>query len=147
MPVLSRWGRALLIPVALVGLAGCDRGSTAYQHIKGLPYSQWDRYAASLPLEERLDLHKEIMERSGHNPQMTIEASFSTQPAETYKSIVNRIRHGDKNRYYLGVIYEINRSPQFKICSQSDRSVVQSYLFGIAGYPGQERYQPDFYSC
>lgn len=147
MPVLKKWEWGLLVLVALAGLAGCDRGSPAYRHIKDLPYSQWDRYAASLSVEQRLDLHKEIMERSGHNPQMTIEASFSAQPVETYKSIVNRIRHGDKNRYYLGVIYEINRSPGFKVCSQLDRAIVQSYLSGLGGYPDQEQYRPDFYNC
>jgi hypothetical protein len=147
MPILKNWERRLLVLVALASLTGCDRGSPAYRHIKDLPYSQWDRYATSLPLEQRLDLHKEIMEQSGHNPQMTIEASFSAQPTETYKSVINRIRHGDKSRYYLGIIYEINRSPGFKVCSQPDRAVVQSYLSGIEGYPGQAQHQPEFYSC
>jgi hypothetical protein len=147
MPILTHFGRQLLVVVAIAGLTACDRGSPAYRHIKDLPYSEWDRYAASLPIEQRLVLNKEIRERSGHNPQMTIEASFSSQPAETYKSIVNRIRNGDTSRYYLGIIYEINRSPEFKICSQPDRKVVQAYLSGITGYPGQERDQPDFYSC
>lgn len=147
MPILTHFGRQLLVVVAIAGLTACYRGSPAYRHIKDLPYSEWDRYAASLPIEQRLDLNKEIRERSGHNPQMTIEASFSSQPAETYKSIVNRIRNGDTSRYYLGIICEINRSPEFKICSQRDRKIVQAYLSGITGYPGQERDQPDFYSC
>jgi hypothetical protein len=116
-------------------------------HIKDLPYSEWDRYAASLPIEQRLDLNEEIRDRSGHNPQMTIEASFSAQPSETYKSIVNRIRKGDTSIYYLGIIYEINRSPEFEICSQPDRKIVQDYLSGITGYPGQELDEPDFYNC
>jgi hypothetical protein len=130
-----------------VSLAGCDRGSPAYNRIKDLPYSQWDKYAATLPVEQRLDLHKEIMERSGHNPKMTIGASFSTNPESTYKSLVDRIRRGDNSRYYLGVIYEINRSPSFKICDQPDRKVVQGYLGGIVSYPGQKQYRPDFYDC
>jgi len=147
MPILDKWQRGLLVLAALGGLVGCDRGSPAYRHIKDLPYSEWNRYAASLPIEQRLDLNEEIRDRSGHNPQMTIEASFSAQPSETYKSIVNRIRKGDTSIYYLGIIYEINRSPEFEICSQPDRKIVQDYLSGITGYPGQELDEPDFYNC
>lgn len=147
MPVLKRPGRLALMSLVLVGLAGCDRGTPAYRNIKHLPYSEWDRYAASLPIEESLDLQKEIRERSGHNPQMTIEGSFSSRPVETYKSIVRRIKSGDTSRYYLGVIYEINRSPNFRICSQPDRAVVQSYLATMIGYPGEKRNQPNFYTC
>jgi len=139
--------RTLFALAALACLASCDRGTPAYQQIKELPYSQWDQYAASLPIERRLDLHKEIMERSGHNPKMTIEASFRAEPRETYSAIVKRIKMGDNSRYYLGVIYEINRSRGFRICSQPDRSIVQSYLSGIAEYPGHLRLRPDFYSC
>ena len=146
MPVLKS-GQLALSALIIVGLGGCDRGTPAYRHIKDLPYSEWDRYAASLPIEQALDLQKEIRKRSGHNPQMTINGSFSSRPAETYKSIVRRIKNGDTSRYYLGAIYEINRSPKFKICSQPDRSVLQSYLAGMTGYPGQKQHQPDFYTC
>lgn len=147
MPVLKGSRPIVLSVLILVGAAGCDRGTPAYRQINDLPVSEWDRYAASLPIEQALDLQKEIGERSGHNPQMTIEGSFSGRPTETYASLVRRIRHGDKSRYYLGVFYEINRSPNFKICSQPDRSVVQSYLSTMTGYPGQKQNQPDFYKC
>ncbi|MBB3360367.1 MULTISPECIES: hypothetical protein [unclassified Novosphingobium] len=147
MSILRNWKHGLFV-LAMVGCsAGCDRGSPAYRQIEKLPYSEWDRYAASLPIEKRLDLQKEIMERSGANPQMTIEGAFSKQPSETYEALINRIKRGDHSRYYLGVIYEINRSDKFEICSQPDRRIIQSYLRGIAGYPGQERQQPDFYNC
>lgn len=146
MPVLKS-GQLALSLLIIVGLAGCDRGTPAYRHIKELPYSEWDRYAASLPVEQALDLQKEIRERSGHNPQMTIDGSFSSRPVETYKAIVRRLKNGDNSRYYLGAIYEINRSRGFRICSQPDRSVVQSYLAGMTGYPGQKQNQPDFYTC
>jgi hypothetical protein len=136
-----------LMSLVLIGLAGCDHGTPAYRHIKDLPYSEWDRYAASLPIEQALDLQKELREKSGHNPQMTIEGAFANRPVETYNAIVRRIRDGDTSRYYLGVIYEINRSPRFKICSQSDRAVVQTYLSNMNGYPGQKRDQPSFYTC
>lgn len=146
MPIL-KLGR--LVPLVLIvgGLSACDRGTPNYRHIKELPYSEWDRYAASLPVEQALDLQEEIWRKSGHNPKMTIDESFSDRPAETYKAIVRRIRNGDTGRYYLGVIYNINRSPGFRICSQPDRSIVQSYLAGITGYPGQKKLQPDFYIC
>jgi len=142
-----RFGRQLLVVVVIAGLTACDRGSPAYRHIKDLPESQWDSYAATLPIEQRLDLHKEIMERSGHNPQMTIRFSFSSQPDETYKAIINRLKSGDRSRYYSTIIYAIDGSKNFKICSQPDRKIIQDYLSGITGYPEQQKYQPDFYDC
>jgi hypothetical protein len=147
MSVLKGLERFALISLVVVGLAGCGRGTPSYRHIKDLPYSEWDRYAASLPVEEALDLQKEIRQRSGHNPKMTIEGSFTSRPVETYKAVVRRIRSGDTSRYYQGVIYAIDESPNFKICSQPDRKVVQSYLASRTGYPGNERYRPDFYTC
>lgn len=135
-----------MVVVAVASMAGCDRGSPAYNHIKDLHYTQWESYAVTLPIDKRLDLHKEIMERSGHNPPMTIEFSFSAEPSETYNLIVKRLRNGDRSRYYQGVIYDINRS-SFKICAQPDRRIVQEYLLGITGYPGHEKDRPDFYTC
>lgn len=147
MPLLKSSNFMFIGGVAIFMFTGCDSGSQPYNQIKDLPYTRWDSYAATLPLEQRLDLHKEIMSHAGHNPLNTIEGSFANQPVETYKSIVKRIRHGDKSRYYIGVIYEINRSSEFKICSQPDRAILQSYLDGFIGYPNHERYDPDFYSC
>ncbi|WP_139149939.1 hypothetical protein [Sphingobium yanoikuyae] len=147
MSVLMRPSRPLLIAAAMIALAGCDRGSPAYRHIKDLPDSEWESYASTLPMEERLNLHKEIMERSGHNPIMTIRFAFSSQPAEAYRSIVQRLKSGDNSRYYSSVIYAIDGSRGFKVCSQADRKIVQDYLAGITGYPGQKEAQPDFYTC
>lgn len=147
MPILTRLGRILLSVLALALMAGCDRGTPAYRHIKDLPYSEWDRYAESLPIEQVLDLQKEIWERSGHNPLMTIDHSFSKRPLEAYRSIVKRIEAGDTSRYYLGVIYDIDGSDGFKICAQADRKIVQGYLARITGYPEHWKYQPDFYNC
>ena len=147
MPISNRRSNQLLAIAALASLASCDRGSPTYNKIKDLPYSQWDSYAATLPIEQRIELHKEIMERSGPNPKMTIEASFSDKPNETYRSIVKHLRSGDKSRYYLGIIYEINRSPSFKLCNQPDRKIVQDYLGGMPRYPEQSKSQPDFYTC
>lgn len=147
MPVLKELRWLVWSALIVAGVASCDRGTPAYRHIKDLPVSEWNQYAASLPIEQALDLQREIGERSGHNPKMTIEGSFLSRPTETYASLVRRIKLGDKSRYYLGVFYEINRSPNFKICSQPDRSIVQSYLSTMTGYPGQKQNQPDFYKC
>ena len=147
MPILKKLGRAVLVSFALVGLVACEQESLAYRHIKDLPLSKWESYSLTLPVEERLNLQKEIMERSGHNPQMTIEGAFSKQPDETYKAIVRRLKNNDRSRYYLSVLYEINRSPNFKICSQPDRKIVQTYLLTVVDYPEGGRFHPDFYSC
>jgi hypothetical protein len=147
MQVLRKLFWITLSAPVFVALASCDRGTPAYRHIKELPYTEWELYAASLPIEQALDLQKEIWERSSHNPQMTIDGSFSSRPVETYASLVRRIKRGDTSSYYLGVIYAIDRPPHFTICSQPDRSVVQSYLAAFPGYPGAKQYQPNFYTC
>jgi hypothetical protein len=147
MPILGGLKRILLVLSIVTLLAACGRGSSAYRHIMALPYSEWNSYAASLPIEKRLDLQQEIFDRTGPNPQMTISGSFSSQPLETYRAIHNRIERGYRSIAFLGVIYEIDRAPNFEICSQSDRRVVQSYLSQIPTYPRHEKFEPDFFTC
>ncbi len=147
MPILGGLKRTLLVSLVVTLLAACDRGSSSYQHIKALPYSEWNSYAASLPIEKRLDLQKEIFERTGPNPQMTISESFFNQPLQTYISIRDRVKNGDRSIALLEVIYEIDRSPNFNICSQPDRNIIQIYLSQIPKYPGHEKFEPNFFSC
>lgn len=131
----------------LAGVSGCDRGSSNYQHIKALPYDQWNSYAATLPVGRRLTLHKEIMERSGHNPINTISESFNTDPKETYAEIVQRLKAGDRSSFYLSVIYAIDRSPTFSVCEQPDRKIVQQFLKDNMTDEVKPEHRPDFYSC
>lgn len=147
MPILMRFGRQLSAMALFAGLVACDRESPAYSHIKDLPEAQWDSYASTLPIGQRLDLHKEIMNRSGHNPTMTIRLSFSSQPEETYKAINLRLKSGDKSRYYSTILYEIDGRRKFKICSQPDRKVIQDYLWSIATDAVKNEDRPDFYRC
>ena len=129
------------------GLGACDSGSPEYLHVKGLPYSDQGRYAATLPLERRLDLQNEIISRSIHNPRPRIESSFSTQPIQTYRSILRRIQKGDRSFSYVDVLYEIDGSKTFKICSQKDRKIVQEYLWYHATDAVKNEDRPDFYTC
>lgn len=148
MPVLSGTAIRATLVVAILSLAGCgDRGSPEYQHIKELPYSEWESYAQALPLEERLDLHGEILERSGHNPLMTISGAFDDEPQETYDAIVRRIGAGDISRSYVRILYEINRQDDFAICDQPNRKVVQDYLWNMATDAVQPKDRADFYTC
>lgn len=147
MPLLKR----ILNLSALIGLgmavSSCDRPSSEYKQLTTLPYSQWNEYARSLPVERRLDLQREILERAGHNPPTTVSESFSGEPVATYEAILRRIRSGDHSPYYLGVIYAINRSPNFDMCRRQDRVVVQKYLRAIATDEVSPSNRPAFYSC
>ncbi|MEJ7777004.1 MAG: hypothetical protein WKF52_06440 [Sphingomicrobium sp.] len=147
MSIVKGWKKPLVVLVAITSLTGCDRGSSTYNRINDLPHSEWDIYAATLPVEQRLDLHKEIMERSWHNPLMTISESFNKDPKETYDQLINRLKAGDQSRFYLSVIYSIDESYNFNICDQDDRKVVQSYLRKIATDAVRESDRPDFYRC
>lgn len=147
MPILKTPLLSAALGLAAFGLVGCDRGSSEYQHIDDLPYSQWESYAQTLPLEERLDLHNEIMERSGHNPLMTISGSFSDDPQKTYDAIVSRIDSGDTSRSYVRILYEINRQGDFAICGQPNRKAVQGYLWDMATDAVQPKDRADFYTC
>lgn len=147
MPLLNRAKLGLVVGMAAIGLSGCGRGSPEYKAINHLPYSQWRDYAASLPIDKRLDLSNEIRERSWHTPKNNIEDSFSNEPYYTYKAIIKRIRNQDNSRYYLGIIYDIDGKGGFKICNQPDRKILQMYLSGIARYPGHQENRPDFYNC
>lgn len=128
MPILTAAGRWILLIIATLAMMSCNRGSPSYEHIKDLPESQWESYAATLPIEQRLDLHKEIMDRSGHNPVMTIRFAFSSDPDAAYRAIVRRLKTGDDSRYYSTILYAIDGSEGFEICAQADRKIVQSYL-------------------
>lgn len=147
MPILNPSRKQLGAVILFAGLAACDRGSPAYQHIKDLPAAQWDSYASSLPIEQRLDLHKEIMDRSGHNPTMTIRFSFSSQPKDTYNSIIKRIKSGDKSIYYSAIIFAIDGEHNFRICTQPDRKIIQDYLWHVATDAVKDEHRPDFYTC
>lgn len=147
MPILTHFGRLLFVVVTAASLAACNRGSPAYRHIKDLPESQWDSYASTLSVEQRLDLHKEIMERSGHNPPMTISESFKDKPQKTYDELVKRLQSGDESRYYLSIFYSVDRASTFSICDQPNRKVVQTYLRKIATDAVSPADRPDFYSC
>lgn len=147
MQVLIRPKKLSAGMLAVAALAGCSRGTSEYRHIEDLPYSEWVSYAETLPLGTRLNLHKEILNRDGPNPKMTIISAFDSVPYETYHEITRRIADGDDSRYYLSVLYEINRSEHFSICAQSDRRVVQRYLWRIATNAVQPEHRPDFYRC
>lgn len=147
MSVLTRLWFSIAALLAVVNLAGCDQGSPNYQHIKALPTDQWSRYAATLPVEQRLILHKEIMERSGHNPINTISDSFGADPQESYVDIVGRLKSGDRSRFYLSVIYAINRNPSFQFCEQPDRKIVQQFLKEIETDAVSAENRPAFYNC
>lgn len=135
------------VAVAVMLLLGCDDKSSAYQHIMRLPYSDWNKYAASLSVEDRMSLHRDILDKSGHNPKMTIVSSFYNNPEESYAIIVDHVRRGDGGRYYLDVIYEINRNPSFDMCKKHDRRVVQRYLWSMATDAIKKEDRPKFYSC
>jgi hypothetical protein len=139
--------RLYISAICVLILSGCGDESSAYRHIKQLPYSEWNSYATDLPLAERMSLHKEITKRSGHNPKMTIVSSFFNNPEETYKIIVDSVKSGDKGRYYLDIIYEINRNPAFDMCEKQDRMVVQRYLWSLATDAVRKENRPKFYSC
>lgn len=147
MPVLKFPGGRLAAFAAIIGLAACGRGSAAYNHIKDLPYYEWNSYASTLSVEQRLNLHKEIMERASHNPNMRIEESFEAIPDETFDAIVKRLKHGDNSRYYSGVIYAITDSDKFQFCSKPDRKIIQKYLWDITGYPDDGINHPSFFTC
>ena len=147
MPILTRPIKTTVIALISFSISGCDRPSDSYKHIKRLPESQWENYASTLPLSDRLNLHKEIMTHAGHNPSMTILGSFSKQPFETYQEIVARLSNGDASPHYVSVLYEINRSPNFRICSQRNRKLVQRYLWANATTEVEDRHRPAFYSC
>lgn len=147
MSVLSSVITRAFLGLTIVGLAGCERGSPQYQRIEELPHSQWISYAESLPLDQRLSLHKEIMERSSHNPVMTISEAFDDEPKNTYDLIVKRLKGGDKNRHYLLILYEINRQKDFKICNQEDRRIVQNYLWRISTDAVEPGNRVNFYTC
>jgi len=137
---------ALLITfMALLG--GCSRPSEDYQAIKALPEEQWDTYAAGLPIKRRLDLHLEIMSLDGPNPSTTIIGAFAPNPLEAYEEIVRRIRSGTDTRYFVSILYEINRNDQFDICEMDDRKIVQTYLWEYATDAVAPMDRPDFYRC
>ena len=87
------------------------------------------------------------MERSGHNPLNTISESFGADPQETYADIVKRLKAGDRSRFYLPVIYAINRSPAFRFCEQPDRRVIQQFLKDNMTDAVKPEHRPDFYRC
>ena len=148
MQVLAKLSVGVVLGFMILGLISCyNRGSSEYEHIEDLPHPEWENYARTLPLEQRLDLHKEIMERSGHNPLMTISGAFNNQTERTYRLIVDRLVAGDRSRHYVRVLYEINRQDDFEICDQPDREIVQTYLWDLATDAVPPDRRPDFYRC
>lgn len=147
MQVLGRLTAISALVFMAFYLVGCDRGSSEYEKIEALPHSEWANYARTLALEQRLNLHKEIMERSGHNPLVTISGAFNKEPEMTYDIIVNRLKSGDRSRYYINVLYEINRQENFDICNQPDRKIVQRYLWDLATDAVPPSRRADFYRC
>ena len=146
MPFLNLKNTHACMIGALI-LSGCGDESSAYRHIKKLPYSEWNKYAAGLPMTERMSLHKEILDKSGHNPKMTITSSFYDDPEESYEAITNAIKRGDKGTYYLDVIYEINRNPDFDMCGKPHRKIAQGYLWSLATDAVKKDERPKFYTC
>ncbi len=136
----------MIAAVFVVALAACHSRSEDYETLRELPPNEWAAFASSLPIERRLDLHVEV-ERSSHNPPHAITEAFSEEPLRTYQTLVERIRAGDTNRHYMGVLYEIERSPSFSICEQPDRQIIQDYLWGIATDAVRPEHRAKFYRC
>lgn len=147
MQVLKSLAKTIAVGALAIGLVGCEKASPEYERIDKIPYAEWNTFARRLPLNQRLDLHIEIMERSGHNPPMTISESFSDAPQETYALIRNRIEAGAESRYYIPVLYEINRQDNFSICDQEDRKIVQDYLWRFATNAVRPEERANFYTC
>ncbi len=129
-----------------LALLGCEQRSSNYENLMDIPPDRWETFAKSLPIDDRLDLHIEIME-SRHNPPHTIESAFQGDAVETYKLIVRRILEGDENRYYIPVIYEIDRDEDFSICRMDDRKVVQEFLWRNATSAVPPDKRAEFYYC
>lgn len=139
--------RRWLIVVVLAGaLAACHNRSEDYERLRETPPDEWVTFASSLPIEQRLDLHLKV-QRSSHNPPHRITEAFSEEPLKTYRALVERIQAGDANHHYLGVLFELDRSPSFSICEQPDRKIVQDYLWGIATGAVRPEHRPNFYRC
>lgn len=146
MPVILKIVSIIgLLVVAVVFVSSCDRGSSMYRHIEGLPYSDWDEYASSIPVERRLDLSNEILKYDGPTPPKTIVYTFQNEPLRTYNEIYRRISEGDLSPYYVRVLYAIDQSDEFSICAQNNRGVIQDYLMTI--YPKRDPHEPNFYDC
>lgn len=141
--VAARWVSALILAGTL---AACHSRSEDYNRLQELPADEWVAFASSLPIERRLDLHVEV-EGSSHNPPHTITAAFYREPLGTYRALVARIQAGDTSFYYMGVLYEINRSPSFSICEQKDRQIVQGYLWSNATGAVNPDHRPEFFRC
>jgi hypothetical protein len=139
--------RIILLGPTILLISACSKPSPEYQHIRDLPYDQWPAYGKTLPIKKRLDLQMEIVKRSGHPPSMDMVPAFRADPAETYKEIVNRLKSGDRSHYYRTILYEIDGSNGFEICSQPDRRIVQGFLIGISTPAVRSDHRPKFYTC
>lgn len=116
MPVLrKRWSGFWCIALALTA-ASCSQRSPEYDQIHDLPYDQWVDYAKSLPLEKRFQLLHEIADNDGPNPPQRIDESFYDQPRESYVYMVDQIQSGEQHPEFLGVVFAIQRSPEFDLC-------------------------------
>jgi hypothetical protein len=148
MPVLSisfRRIKAILACTAM--LLSCSQGSDEYKKIQDLPFSQWNSYAASLPISNRLDLYVELMNHSGHNPGHTIVESFGSDPHETYDGLVEKVQKGKSNINFVRIIYYIDGRDHFYICDQKNRKIIQNMLSAYRTGALEDRDRPRFYDC
>lgn len=147
MSLLTKpWTLALVVVLALI-VAGCSQRSPEYDQIHELPYDQWNDYAKSLPLEKRFRLHHEIADTDGPNPPATIDESFYEQPKDAYRYMVNQVKAGQQHPEFLGIIFAIQRNPEFDLCNMPDRAVIQEFLETTKGFTVREQDRPNFYHC
>ena len=147
MPILKRcWTKTSLVTLMLA-VTACSERSAEYERMHDLPYDQWVAYAKSLPLQKRFQLHHEIAENDGHNPPETIDEAFADQPEESYRYMVDTIRSGEDHPEYLGIIFVIQRNPEFDLCKMPDRKIIQAFLETTKGSLVREQDRPEFYRC
>lgn len=114
------------LPLLLLGGCGDDRSSAKI--LDGMGYEQKITYAKKLPVRQRLDLFEQRAKESGHNPDLDISVAFAGDASATWNEIVYRIRSDRGSRHYLTLLAIIDQGTNFRICEQSDRKIVQSFL-------------------
>lgn len=147
MQVLTRRPAGLWCVAFCLAVAACSQKSPEYKEIHDLPYDEWVNYAKALPLEKRFQLHQEIAAHDGPNPPQRISESFYNQPEESYRYMVEQLRAGAQHPEFLGVIFAIQRNPEFDLCKMPDKDIIQAFLDSTKGFTVKDEHRPAFYDC
>lgn len=112
----------IIFAIVSLILASCSRDPGLPMELENVPRERWAEVASELPLERRLDMHKQIYSRNQHPRDISLILSFRDNPESTFDAIEQRSTNSGEFYTYVWILIDLDETNLIDLCSERYRA-------------------------